>query len=137
MSTTRSKKEFLQRFFFCFEAFKFFTTTTPTTLKRSCKELFFFFFFFTYHMLKYKPFIAERAEILNFRRRKKISFFLSWKTFPRERFTEMYGINRVFYIYLCDEARNQQLFVAFVPPSSRIILAIYNTIYGLCYNFNN
>ena len=36
--------------------------------------------------------------------------------------TEMYGINRVHYGYLCDEAENQQLFVTFVLSFSEIKL---------------
>ena len=45
--------------------------------------------------------------------------------------TEMNRINRVHYKFLCDEAENQQMFVAIVLPSSGIVSAIYYTVYGL------
>jgi len=44
---------------------------------------------------------------------------------------EIYRINRENYRYLHPEAENPQRFVAFVPPSSGIVLAIYNTLNGL------
>ena len=44
--------------------------------------------------------------------------------------TELYIINRERYIYLCIEA--EQLYDAFVLPSSGIILVIYYTLYRLC-----
>jgi len=44
--------------------------------------------------------------------------------------TEMYRINREDYRYLCDEARNQQHFVAFVLPSSGFIWQMHKTAFS-------